>query len=235
MNLLLIDTSTKNFSLAVVRGDQVIGQSNRKADKILSSTIVPAINRILSKTGITLKELDGFAVGLGPGSFTSLRVGLATIKALAFAANKPVVGIPSLDVLAMNGISSAADNICTLMDARRNLVFACFYSAEKGRLQRRSGYLLTSVEDVLKKAKGKILFLGDGLTLYQKAIEEFSHRSIGAQDPAYEPLFTGEKNNFPQAAKMLGLALDRFGKKDYDDIDKLVPLYLYPEDCQVRR
>src|SRR3989304_5415259 len=102
MKILSIDTSTKTFSLAVSDGEEILRSRNIKITRVLSSSIIPSIHQILKKAGIALSQLDGFAVGLGPGSFTSLRVGLSTIKAFALATGKPVVGIPSLDVLALN-------------------------------------------------------------------------------------------------------------------------------------
>jgi tRNA threonylcarbamoyladenosine biosynthesis protein TsaB len=233
MNLLLIDTSTKNFSLAVSRGEKIVCQRNVTADKILSSQIVPAIEKILIKAGVPLKSINGFAIGLGPGSFTSLRVGMAVTKALAGATAKPLVGIPSLDTLAMNAVGKNAGQICTIMDARRNLVYACHYSLLGGQLKRGSDYLLTPITEVLKNLKGQTLFLGDGLKLYRQIIEDAAVQPTSPN--SFEPIFSTTKNDFPRAAKMLSLALPRFIKKDYDDVDKIVPLYLYPEDCQIRR
>ena len=83
MLILSIDTSTKHFSLAVSENGTVLGSKSLKSKKVLSSTIIPAIEKVLKKAGVTLDKIDGFAVGLGPGSFTSLRVGVATVKGLA--------------------------------------------------------------------------------------------------------------------------------------------------------
>ena len=137
MNLLAIDTSTKNLSLAVTKKGKVVKFRNVKLTRPLSSSIMPSIKKILNSAGITLSKLDGFAVGLGPGSFTGLRVGLSTIKGLAFATKKPVVGISSLDVLAMN-IKEDCAQICTLCDAKRNLVYACLYEKKGATLKRKS-------------------------------------------------------------------------------------------------
>jgi len=225
MNLLSLDTSTKKLSLAVSRGEQILKYRNVTLSRPLSSSIMPSIRTILDNAKMPLARLDGFAVGLGPGSFTSLRVGLSTIKGLAFAVGKPVVGIPSLDVLAMNVPEDSAQ-VCTLCDARRNLVYACLYDKHGMTLKRKSEYLLTDIQQVLKKIKGKVVFIGDGLTLYAADIK----KSKGIM-----PQLIDQKNIFPQARFLTHLALERFAKKKYDNIDQLVPLYLYPDHCQIKK
>ena len=170
MNLLSLETSTKNFSLAVSEGEKILASRHFKLTKVLSSSIIPAIDGILKKSGLAVKDLDGFAVGLGPGSFTSLRVGLSTVKGLAFAAGKPIVGISSLDVLAMNAPVEAGAQICVIADARRSLVYSCFYRRSHNNLERISEYSLTGIEEVLKKIKEPTFFIGDGIPLYREII-----------------------------------------------------------------
>ena len=200
-------------------------------ESVLSSSIIPSIQGILRQAEIPLERIDGFAVGLGPGSFTSLRVGLSTVKALAFAMKEPIVGIPSLDILAMNVIKEKVSHICALCDAKRGLVYACVYERQGTRLKRKSKYLLTSISEILHHIKGETVFTGDGVGLFQTDILEHSKKK-GA---LFVPIFADEKKWFPQAKHLPGLAIERFRKKKFDPIDKLVPLYLYPEDCQVRR
>lgn len=227
MKLLSIDTSTKNFSLAVSDQDKILHYRNVKLNKVLSSSIIPSIRRILDQSGLSLKQIDGFAVGLGPGSFTSLRVGLSTVKGLAL--QKPVVGIPSLDILAMNVMQekgSPVSQICTLSDAKRRLVYACLYQRQGNQIKRICPYLLTDIDDVLGKIKKETLFIGDGVGLYREVLSE--NRLV---------MLASERNWFPQAKQLAALAFKRFskGKQSGDNIDKLVPLYLYPKECQIRK
>jgi len=224
MNLLAIDTSTNNLSLAVTKKDKVVKFRNVKLTRPLSASIMPSIKKIIDSAGITLSRLDGFAVGLGPGSFTGLRVGLSTIKGLAFATKKPVVGISSLDVLAMN-IKADHVQICTLCDAKRNLVYACLYEKKGSLLKRKSDYVLESIDAVLKKIKGEVIFIGNGVELFRNDIQKVTNIS---------PIFVDEKYPLPRARCLAPLALERFQKGEKDDIAQLVPLYLYPEYCQVR-
>ena len=224
MNILALDTSSKHFSLAVAKDGKALYSRGIFLQKVLSDSIMPAIQGILKKAGLTLDQIDGFAVGLGPGSFTSLRVGLATVKGLAFALKKPVVGIPSLDVLALN--LAGDGQICVVCDAKRNMVYACLYQKKGDALKRKSKYLLADIKDVLKRIKGEVTFVGDGVPLFRETIEKTA---------GMKARFAPEKLMYPQAKHLAALASKRFEAKDYDAPETLVPLYLYPEDCQVQK
>jgi tRNA threonylcarbamoyladenosine biosynthesis protein TsaB len=224
MKILAIDSSTKRFSLAVADGERVLVSRNRVSRDVLSSSIIPAVRMILKRAGISLRDCDAFAVGLGPGSFTSLRVGLATVKGLAFAVHKPVIGIPSLDTLAANGYDEDVRQICVICDARRGRVFGGVYRKEGDVWRRRSDHLLVKPEELLSMIEGETLFLGDGVALYQDLIAKKAGSRIAQ-----------EKFWYPRAGRMIPVAVERFRGEQFDDIDQVVPLYLYPQDCQVRR
>jgi len=230
MKILAIETSTKNFSLAVADGNKILRSRNVVLKNVLSSSIIPSIKKILDASSLSLKQIDGFTIGLGPGSFTSLRVGLATVKAFGFATGKPVVGIPSLDVLAMNLVPERPGVICSLCDAKRNLVYACCYLSFGGKLRRKTPYLLTPIEDLLKNIDGEASFLGDAVDLYRDRIEDRATKNHN-----FKPFFADAKKRFPLAKNLIPLAWERFEKKKADPVDKLVPLYLYPHDCQIRK
>jgi tRNA threonylcarbamoyladenosine biosynthesis protein TsaB len=225
MYILSIDTSTKTLSLAVSQGAEVLRSRNIKLARPLSSSIMPGIKKILADTKVPLDQIGGFAVGLGPGSFTSLRVGLSTVKAMAYALSKPVVGIPSLDILASN-VQGTCPQVCVLCDARRNLVYACVYDKSETELKRKSEYLLVDIGEVLKKIKGEVIFTGDGVELYKNEIK--SAKGI-------VPRFTDKKNVSPQARDLALLAWPRFKEGQNDHVDTLVPLYLYPDHCQIKK
>ncbi len=224
MYFLSIEPSTKIFSLALSNSGRVLRYRNMTVDKVLEHSIIPAVDRILASAGVPFKKLDAFAVGLGPGSFTSLRVGLATVKAFAMATGKPVVGVSSLDVIARGALRAAGlpcDEICVLSDARRGMVYAAIY--ETPSLRRKTDYLLTTVENALNHVHGKTIFVGDGVGLYRNDIVRC------------RPVFAPQKLWHPQAKHLAQIAFERLAAKDYDDMGRLVPLYLYPADCQVQK
>ena len=230
MKILSIDTSTKNFSLAVSKDGRVLRYRNIFLDKVLESSIIPSIEGILKSADVRFKDLDGFAVGLGPGSFTSLRVGLSTIKAFALSTGKPVVGISSLDVVAANVIGKDCDEICVIMDARRNLLYACLYDQQGTR---KFQPMLISLDDLLGRVNGRTLFVGDAVPLVSDAIKA-KYREASCKGSSCSPLFAEAKDFLPQARKLSVLACGRLSKKEYDDSAVLVPVYLYAQDCQVR-
>jgi tRNA threonylcarbamoyladenosine biosynthesis protein TsaB len=230
MYFLSFETSGKIFSLALNKDEKVLRYRNLESASILEDSILPVMDKMLDSAGIKFSQIDGFAIALGPGSFTSLRVGLSTVKAFAMATQKPVVGIPSLDINIPYSLlgkpefrnkygPSIPDEICVINDARRGKVYACIYGP-KGR---KTDYLLTSLDDVLDKVHGRTLFTGDALGIYRKEIEKACPKS----------LFAEEKWWYPQAKVMAVLAYERFRNKQYDDAATLLPLYLYPQDCQV--
>jgi len=219
MNLLSVETSTKQFSLAVLKGKKIIKSRPVVLDKILSDSIVPSIDRILKQAGVPLLELDGLVVGLGPGSFTSLRVGMATAKALAFAVNKPMVGIPSLDAIAAGVKAQDCDQVCVLCDARRGLVYSAVYQRQGQELKRRTDYLLVPLADVLDKVKGRTLYVGDGVALFWEEIARRYKEAACRKQTGCQPLFSEEKFWYPAADKLIELALPKFRKKNYDQSD----------------
>ncbi len=231
MNILALETSTKNFSMALAQNGKVRRSRNVILDKILSSSIIPAIEKILREAGMNAKMLDGIAVGLGPGSFTSLRVGLATVKGLAFGLNTPVVGFSSLDILAGNALRKKAPRtewVCVMNDARRGFVYSAVYRRKDQGLERQDDPSLSSPDEVLRHLQGEVLFIGDAVAVYQDHI-----RSAGLKGKKYRPVLAEKTLWFPQAKELLALALPRFERGQADDPDRLSPVYLYPENCQV--
>ncbi|MBF0619034.1 MAG: tRNA (adenosine(37)-N6)-threonylcarbamoyltransferase complex dimerization subunit type 1 TsaB [Candidatus Omnitrophica bacterium] len=229
MKILAIETSTKHLSLAVTEGDTCLATRNVRPQKDLSMTVTFDIERVLAKAALSLSDLDGFVVGIGPGSFTSLRVGLSMIKAFVMVTEKPVVGIPSLDVLAMNIRSKKPVQICTINDARRNLVYACLYEKKDGNLTRKCAHLLEPLAEVLKNIEGDVTFVGDAVAMYHDQI------MAEAAKKRFNPKFEPEKHSLPKAAELARLGYQRLLKGDFDKVETLTPLYLYPEDCQVSR
>src|SRR5512145_3217838 len=126
MKLLTLDTATSVFSVALADGEQLLGAASGAAGHLTAARLVPAVQQLFAECALAPADLDGFAVTIGPGSFTGIRVGLAFIKGLAFATGKPVVGLSSLALLAMNAQNSRLP-VCPLFDARKSEVYAGLY------------------------------------------------------------------------------------------------------------
>lgn len=231
MNLLALDSSTKTFSLAVARDAEIIRTRNIRLKGVLSSSIIPRIDRILRNAGLSLKEIDGFVLGRGPGSFTSLRVGVTTVKALAYAVQKPVVSVSSLDAIALNLTPPPASRVAVIVDARRRKVYACLYQRKGEHLVRKTSYLLVPIQEFLDKISADVHFTGDGLMPYGQEIRMWADRHHVKDRVFYAP----EKDWVPKAAHLVPLGFQRLRAGRGEDIDRLEPLYLYPKECQVVR
>lgn len=222
MRILGFDTSSNNLSLAILNNNK-IAEENIHSERRLSSLIIPSIATILKKTKLSLDALDGFAVGLGPGSFTGLRVGISTVKGLSMACKKPVIGISTLDILAAN-ITIKNRQICTIIDAKRNNVYYCLYK-NNSHLRKIASYGLIDINQLIKKIKEDTIFTGDGLSMFEQLIKD----KLGKR------AFMAEKQDWvPVAKNLVILAKERFESRKFDDPDKLVPLYLYPKECQIK-
>ncbi len=226
MNILAIDTSSKYFSLVIARDDKILIRFFEPLARELSAKLVPIIDGSLKKAGLALEDIDYFGAGLGPGSFTALRIGLAAMKGLVFPLNKPIAGVPSLDILA--GSVKEDGIICPVVDARRGLLYCAVYRFKKGRLSRKSRYLLIPIKDLLARLDtgSKTVFLGDGVPLYRQDIE----KSLGGKAE-----FSKEEAWYPLPENLLACVREKIRQGKLTDSYKLVPLYLYPKECQVER
>lgn len=223
MNTLLLDTSSKNCSIAVARDGGVVTSSYAAVQKSLNKVLIPAIDEQLTQANITIDELDAIVIGRGPGGFTSLRVGMAVVKGLAYAKKIPLIGISSLDAIAMN-VTDNREHVCVVTDARRQMVYSAVYRKQEDLFINTRAYDLSMIEDVLKDLPDNCLVVGDGVALYGPVIEADGYAMTDDADICR-----------PRAESFLPLIKERLEKKMFDDIDTLEPLYLYPEDCQVRR
>ena len=199
---------------------------NINAGKRHTELLVPTIKKALARAKLSLKEIDYLAVGLGPGSFTGLRIGLATIKGFAAALEKPVVGLPTLDVLARNALPADNKIVCPVIDAKRNLLFTALYKADSKKLKRTSIYLLISIDELLKKIdrRATVVFLGDGLRVYQERLKQKLRNSIFLKEDVW----------YPEAQKLIELAGELIDKGKTSDAKRLKPIYLYPKECQIK-
>ena len=224
MIILGIDTSSKIMCIAVSDDSGKVYELRLEAGKKLATILAPNIKRVLDSLRLSPKDVDYFACATGPGSFTGIRIGLSTIKALAFAAHKPVIGISSLDILAMNAAQSQG-MICPIVDAKRGLVYYSLYKAKRA-LKRIMPYKLSAPEEIPKaKLTSPCVFLGDAVKLYKNNI---SARIKGAE-------FLDEEFSYPRPGNIIELARQRIGAKQQVSSFKLEAIYLYPKECQITK
>jgi len=214
MKILSIDTSTDYLSVAVMDGAKVLASYHRPSHRNHSRLLVPVISNLVKRCRLKLKDIGGLCVSIGPGSFTGLRIGVVTVKGLAYALNKPVVTVPTLDVIAHRA-GSFKGLVVPVLDAKKNKVYACLYRSDGVKFKRISKYLLVPVESLLKMTAkyDKVLFLGDGVKL------------TGSEEKI--------KKWHPRADATAALALEGFRKKRFVSPEKLEPMYIYSRECDI--
>jgi len=223
MKILGIDTSTKYLCAGLYREGKTC-EYNLELERKLSRLLVTHIQRILNAEKLRISDIDYFACGLGPGSFTGMRVGLATIKALSLIGRKPVIGISTLDIIAMNAEDKVLPVIVAL-DAKRGMVYCCAYKKKAGALRRQADYKLLRIDDFLKRFDLSAVILGDAIDLYKDKMLKSLRKAIFLESDYW----------FPAAANLMSLALEKVKNKDFTDTFKVEPIYLYPKECQIKR
>ena len=186
MKILAIDSSTSKASVALLSDEEIVEKMEIQDGKTHSEKLLPMIKRVIEEAGFKPVEIDCFAVAVGPGSFTGLRIGVTTIKAMAMAANKSCAPVSSLDALAYNS-RGFEGIICPLIDARNNQAFSAIYICKAEELPlRMTEYMAKSIDEIVEDVKvlckshnlKNVLLNGDGA---KKHIDVFSNR-LGAND-----------------------------------------------------
>lgn len=213
MKILSIDTSSKICGVAVLDNEKKLTEISQNNGLTHSETLMPIIKNTLSDLNITLNEIDLIVCDIGPGSFTGIRIGVATTKAFSDSLNIKEIGISSLEALAYNIKTNGV--ICSLIDAKNDNVYVGVFENIDGNYILRRNFSTENINDLLEEFKDSeysITFVGDGAQVYKKNIEStLSNKCIFA-----------EENDL--SAYNLGIAgLNHFKNEDFCDVN---PLYL---------
>ena len=178
MKILGLDSSGLVASVAIVENDNLLAEYTVNYKKTHSQTLLPMLDEICRMIELNLESVDAIAVSAGPGSFTGLRIGSATAKGLGLALKKPLIGVPTVEGLAYN-LYGVQGYICPIMDARRNQVYTGIYAFEnvfeKDEMTVVEDQMAINIEELIEKLNEKntpVTFLGDGVSVYKKKIEE---------------------------------------------------------------
>ena len=223
MLILGIETSTKTGSVAIVSEEGVVAQYSLNIEVTHSERLMSTVDRVLKDTGVIMSQFDGFAVAVGPGSFTGLRIGIAAVKGLALATGKPVSAVPTLLALAWN-LPYAAYPVCPLLDARKNEVYAALYKFEGDACVQVMPETTIPLPDLAGKLSGDILFTGEAAQLYRREIE----KQLGAR-----ARFAPRATALPSAAVVAELGLESLKSGARMDADSLTPLYIRRPEAEV--
>ena len=224
MKVLAVDSSSLTGSVALCQGEQLVAESLLNVRSTHSEKLLKHINLLLEEAGWELEDLDFLAVVTGPGSFTGLRIGIATIKGLAQILGKPVVPISSLQTIAMN-LPLSPVPICAFLDARKKEVYSQLFKwhATAGPVAIGDPAVLPP-EQLLQQLPGETALVGDGVFLYRHFIDDI----LG--DRALIPVATAHQLRAAQAA---WLALQACSEGLALDAAEILPTYIRPSDAEL--
>ncbi len=230
MRILAIETSTYSGSIAVLGDEGLLGEYFFNVGPSHTEKLVPSIDWLLGELGMDKADLTGVAVSIGPGSFTALRVGISTAKGICFSLGIPLIGVSSLETLAMN-LPFSPYNICPVIDARKGEVFTALFSSNNGKIERLLEDMVISPEGLAENIKEKTIFIGDGALLYRDFLEDILSDDI---------LFSPHNMNFPRASCQALLVIDKFkegldNKSQWDGIMNLAPHYLRKSEAEISK
>ncbi len=219
MNILAIDSSGLAASCAVL-SDGTIRAEFFVCNKLThSETLLPMVDKAVDASGLALAEMDAVAVSKGPGSFTGLRIGSATAKGLAEAIGKPVIGVPTVDALAMN-LPGFDGIIVPLMDARRNETYTGIYAFDGEDLTVLREQCAVPLRDILSDVnlrQQKTAFLGDGITVFADQIKK---------ECSVPYMIAPADHRLQRASGVAVLAAKYYSEGKYSDASEYVPVYL---------
>ena len=239
MKILSIDTSMAICSVAILENNNIIKEMHNYSEKEHSETLMPMIDELFKSTNLTLDDIDLIACSVGPGSFTGIRIGIATVKAFADAKNIPVVGVNSLEALAYLGIIEKGEGeYVSLLNARNDNVYFAIYKMQKGQFSIYKNPEAMPISDAITyidNLKLPIYFLGDinnGIDLVrleQLYLSRVSIEKANSIDVNKHEYLTNLK---PLAIGVALAGLNRYNNGIYGDSDSLTPMYLRKPQAQ---
>lgn len=224
MTILAIDTSNYALGVALLEGDQILGEYITNLKKNHSVRIMPAIQTLMKDCERVPADLTKVVVAKGPGSYTGVRIGVTIAKTLAWTLNIPLVGVSSLEILA-SGTGRYFDGLISpLFDARRGQVYTGLYQFKQGKLmavEQDQLIMITDWANQLKNAEKPILFVGNDLSIHQTTIEEI----VGVK-----AVFAAISEQNPRPSELALLGQDRSG----GDIHSFVPNYIRLAEAEAK-
>ena len=219
MRILAIDTSSKNCSVAIVEFSNdsdctTIAIENSNDEKTHSQKLMPIIDKIFKSTNLSIKDMDYIACCIGPGSFTGIRIGIATAKAFGDSQNIPLIGINSLESLAHNVDTN--EYTFSIIDAKNENIY-CSIIKNFDFYLKPTALNINDLQNInLPDTDSSIVFVGDGSITYKEQLQNiFKNRTISFSD-----------NNIQSAISLAKCAYNKYLNGDYGDSSTIFPLYL---------
>jgi tRNA threonylcarbamoyladenosine biosynthesis protein TsaB len=223
MKLLGVESATLSGGVALLDGDRLLGEIILNIAITHSERLMAAVDRLLADCGLAPADLDGLAVSVGPGSFTGLRVGIATVKGLAMALDLPVAAVPTLDALASR-LPFADAPVCPMLDARKGEVYLSLYRWCPDGMARVWDYLALPPEMAAARLEAPVILLGDGIEACRPWLDRLG---AGAR-------VAPSAQRLPSAAVVAELGRAALAAGDGVSAEALAPLYLRPSEAELK-
>ncbi|MFH1837563.1 MAG: tRNA (adenosine(37)-N6)-threonylcarbamoyltransferase complex dimerization subunit type 1 TsaB [Candidatus Omnitrophota bacterium] len=218
MKTLAFDTSTKFLSIACFEGAEIKASFHKDVGISHSELLIPEVKNLINSLGWNINEIGLICVGLGPGSFTGLRIGVSAVKGLALVMGCKITGVPTMDAMVKN-ITGKNGLVAPFMDARKGKVYTCVYKISNGKVQKLTDYSLVEAKEFLGTLKEEVMFFGDGLHKYKDEL-----------DSCVLARYNEKIDWYPKGVDIGLLGIDR---KIFTAAEDLEPLYLHPKECNV--
>jgi tRNA threonylcarbamoyladenosine biosynthesis protein TsaB len=223
MIMLALETATMTGGVAITRDDLLIGEVRISVKIAHSERLMNSVAWLLKTAHLSVKDVDAFAVSIGPGSFTGLRIGLSTAKGLAYASDRPLIPVPTLDALA-RAFPFCSAPICPMLDARKNEIYTGLYRWEGGSCNKIVSETAVHPADFLREIRELTLFTGDGAILYRDMIQDI----LG--DKA---VFAPPSRILPSAAPVAEIAIEKLRLGAVADPVTITPLYIRKSEAEI--
>ena len=245
MKVLAVETSTMLGGVAVIDDSAgLIAEVRLNVKSTHSERLMTEIDHVLKQSGLEISEIDVFAVSIGPGSFTGLRIGLSTVKGFSFATGKPIVAVPTLEALAWS-LPYCRYPVCTLLDARKKEVYAALFLWEGKGFVRIIDEVSININKLLEKIgendtpspaltqwreKGfsgeNVLFIGEGALLYKEIIKEAMREKAILPSP---------EKMVPSPANVASMGMQKALRGEFSEPVSLIPFYIRRSEAEIKR
>lgn len=228
MNILAFDTVSSSFSIALQKDDDSIIEYNKEDVRNHNEEILPVLNNFLKENNILLDKIDYIVLGIGPGSFTALRIAFATVKTICYAKNIPIIGISSLETLYEN-IKDYDGIKASMIDARKGSIYADIYSGDnkiKENLDLTYEEFINIIDSIENNDK-KLTLCGDGFYKNKDYFKEkLKNYKINDLDKSL---------NIIKASNSIKLSIPKIKSNNFDNIFNLLPLYLRNSEAENKK
>lgn len=226
MRILGIDTSTMAASVAVIEDNQLVCEYTINTKKTHSQKLMPMIENMLKESDLNINDIDLIGICVGPGSFTGLRIGMATAKAIAHVNNIPIVGVTSLEMLAAN-MNLCDKKICSILDAQRNQVYTAKFEYIGNRLVQINDTDVLEIDKLINEissSEDDYILIGEAVYKYEEKLKDIENISIPSPS-----------HNVTKASSLCSIALEKYNQgENIESCYTVNPMYIRKSQAEVQ-